>query len=206
MKYEIIEKPYWKRLDFSPENHLSFKEYSKANIELLNIEQEGIKITDYDDVRPLEYRGLGEYYEMENKERLNHNIGLTIDKNLEKMIAIKFELDENNDTLVNGISIDMKDNSSAKILIFYESKAEVKNYHNAYVKVNMGKNSNLELINLQNLNGLSYNFTQTDFITQEDSNLEYYDLELGSKLNAVSSKARLIGDRSNVLYTSISSR
>lgn len=200
IKYEEMKIPYWKRLDYKPEKYIEKKDFSIYNVEIINCNQYGISISEYSDERPLEYRGLGEFYEVENKQRLNHTFSINISKKIENMIAIIFKLDEDNDILVNGININMEENSEAKILVFYDSKDEKAHYHNAYLRVNSGKNSNLELINLQKLNGLSKNFTQTDFINQDDSKVKYYDLELGSGINAVASKARLIGDRANVLY------
>lgn len=200
MKYEEMIQPYWKRLDFKAESHIDKKEYKSSNVEMLNFVQKGISITKYNDERPEEYRGLGKYYEAENKSRINNSLSINIEGKLEKMIAIKFSLDADNDILVNGININMKENAEAKILIFYESKDAKAHYHNAYVRVNAEKNSKLEFINLQNLNGASKNFTETDFMVYDDANIEYYDLELGSGINAVASKSRLIGDRANVLY------
>ncbi|WP_156285963.1 Fe-S cluster assembly protein SufD [Oceanivirga salmonicida] len=200
MRYEEMKKPVWKRLEYTVVDTITKKEFSNENISLINIDKDGIILNKIDLERPAEYRGLGEYFEVENTQMLNHKLGITITKNIEDMIVIRYNLDKNNDILVNGISINVEENASAKILIYYDTKDESFCYHNGYIKVNAGKNSNLELITLQNMNGNSKNFTQTDFINREDSNVEYYDLELGSGVNAVASKSRLIGDRANMLY------
>lgn len=200
LRYEEIKKPYWKRLDYAPSKYLEKKEFKKENVSFLNLDQKGVSLAEYNEERPQEYRGLGEFYEAENKQRINHTVAINISDDVEKMIAIIFRLNSESDTLVNGININMKENSKAKILIFYESTTADAQYHNAYVRVNMGKNSDLQLINLQNLNGKSINMSQTDFVCDDDSKVEYYDLELGSGINAIAAKARLLGDRVNVLY------
>lgn len=201
MKYLELKKPHWKRLDYTVVDTIEKKEFSNKNILMTNINQKGISFIEVDLNRPEKYRGLGEYFEIENKERLNHKLGLNISGEIEDMIVIKYSLDKVNDTLVNVISINMEENSNAKILIYYDTKDnDINCYHNGYIKVNANKNSNLELITLQNMNGNSKNFTETDFINGEKSNIEYYDLELGSKVNAVASKARLVGDDANMLY------
>lgn len=199
-KYEEMKRPYWKRLDYTPSETIEQKEYILDNLKFLNMDQEGITITKYSDERPQPYRGLGEYYEVENKQRLNHSLSIDISKKTEKMIAIKFDISKASDTLINGININIKEDASAKILLLYESTDDSNNYHNGYVRVNLSDNSNLELINLQNLNGESKNLTQTDFVVNSNVNLEYYDLELGSKVNAVAAKARFLGENSNVLF------
>lgn len=199
LKYEKMQKPYFKRMDYKIEETIEQKQFSKANIQFINID-ENVEITESDKTRPLEYRGLGKYHEVENLERLNSDIGITVKSNCEKMMAIIYKLDKNNDTLINSLSIKLEENAKAKILVYYESDDDSFNYHNGYIKVEASNNSKLELINLQNLNKISKSFTQTDFLNYDDSNVEYYDLELGSKINVVASKSRLLGDRANMLY------
>lgn len=199
-KYENMPKPTWKRLQYTPTDTIAQKKYLKNNVTFLNLEQDGISIKEYIETRPTPYRGLGQYYETENISRLNHSINLTIEKEIPNMIAIKFDLNSVSDTLINGININLTKNSSAKILILYESSDNIAHYHNGYINVNLDDNAKLEFINLQNLNGNSKNFTQTDFIINNQTKLEYYDLELGSKINAVASKARFLGERSEVSF------
>lgn len=200
MRYIEMEKPYFKRLEYKVTETIEKKEFNASNIILKNI-NENISFDEIDLSRPQNYRGLGEYFEIENKELLNHSIGINIKKENEKMIILKYDFDEINDTLINGIHINLDNNARAKILIYYYSKTEKnKFYHNGYIKVNAGKNSNLELITLQNLNSLSKNFTETDFLLDDNANVEYYDLELGSSINLVASKTRLLGDNATMLY------
>lgn len=201
MNYLEMKKPYWKRMDYQVVDEIKQKEFDLANIHMQNTVQEGLIITNTPELlRPEPYRGLGEYFEAENMQRINNKMHIKITKNISEMVVIKYVLDSVNDTLINGIEIDMEENTSAKILIYYESADDSFGYHNGYLRVNAKKNSNLELINLQNLNGNSKNFTQTDFLNYDDSVVEYYDLELGAKINAVASKSRLIGDRANMLF------
>lgn len=200
MRYEEMKKPYWKRMDYAIDKHLVAKDFNSNNIEYINIEQDGISIVDTDNTRPEAYRGLGEYFEAENKQLSNSKIAINISKEIKDMIALVFNLDSINDQLVNTVEISLEENSSARVLISYKSKDSSKNYHNGYIRVKAGKNSKLEIINLQNLNANSLNFTETDFILDSDAKVEYYDLELGSKINAVASKARLIGDNTDMLY------
>lgn len=199
-KYELMEKPTWKRLQYTPNETIENTEYVLDNISFLNIKQEGINFEKYDESRPTAYRGLGEYYEAENMQRLNHSLNIHINSAIEKMIAIKFDLNKISNTLINGININLEKNAKARILLLFESSDEVSAYHNGYVKINLDDDSELELINLQNLNGKSKNFTQTDFILNNRVKLEYYDLELGSSLNAVASKARFLGEHSEALF------
>ncbi|MDK9580149.1 SufD family Fe-S cluster assembly protein [Sneathia sanguinegens] len=199
-KYEELQKPYWKRLKYAPTETIEQKEYNINNVTFLNMDQNGINISKYCEDRPEPYRGLGEYHEIENKQRLNNSLALNISSKLEKMIAIKFDFNNISDTLINGININMEKNSRAKLLIFYESADQNEHYHNGYIRVNLADNSELELINLQNLNGFSKNFTQTDFVLDNNVKLNYYDLELGAKINAVASKARFLGEGSEVLF------
>lgn len=198
--YETIKKPTWKRLEYTPSDIIEQKEYLIDNISFLNIDQEGINFDTYDDTRPTPYRGLGEYYELENISRLNHSLNLNITKEIENMIAIKFDLNKLSDTLINGININLSKNAKARILLLFESNDKISHYHNGYVRINLDDDSELELINLQNLNGQSKNFTQTDFVLNNRVKLEYYDLELGSKINAVAGKARFLGEGSDVIF------
>lgn len=201
MNYLEMKKPYWKRMKYQVTDEISQQEFSNFNITMQNINQEGIIISNETDLaRPKPYRGLGQYFEIENMQRLNHKLHIKINKNIENMIVIKYTLNKDNNILVNGIEIDMEEDAKAKILIYYESDDDSFGYHNGYLRVNAKDRSQLELINLQNLNGNSKNFTQTDFLNYNDTKIEYYDLELGSKINAVAAKSRLLGDRANMLF------
>ncbi len=199
-KYETIKKPTWKRLGYTPNETIEQKEYFSDNISFLNIDQKGINFGKYDDTRPTPYRGLGEYYELENTSRLNHSLNLNITEEIPNMIAIKFDLNKLSDTLINGININLSKGSKARILLLLESNDENSHYHNGYVRVNLDDDAELELINLQNLNGNSKNFTQTDFVLNNRIKLEYYDLELGGGINAVAAKSRFLGEGSEVLF------
>lgn len=74
------------------------------------------------------------------------------------------------------------------------------NYHNGLLKVYLRKNSNLELVTLQNLNENSKNFTQTDFKCELDSNVMYYRFKLGSSINYLCLKNKINGDNSTMTY------
>lgn len=156
MNYLEMKKPYWKRMKYQVTDEISQQEFSNFNITMQNINQEGIIISNETDLaRPKPYRGLGQYFEIENMQRLNHKLHIKINKNIENMIVIKYTLNKDNNILVNGIEIDMEEDAKAKILIYYESDDDSFGYHNGYLRVNAKDRSQLELINLQNLNGNS---------------------------------------------------
>lgn len=199
MIYEKLEKPYFKRLDYMVNQTIEKKDFNASNISLKNV-SENVSFDRIDLSRPENYRGLGEYFKVENETMSNHLIGINIQKDNDKMLILQYDFDKLNDTLVNGIHINIANNVQAKILVYYHSNTNKACYHNGYIKVNAGKNSNLELITLQNLNAESKNFTETDFLLDSGSNVKYYDLELGSGINMVASKTRLLGDNATMLY------
>lgn len=197
MKYLQMPAINFKRIKYEAQ-HIEFKEFNKDNIEFRNIHSD--QIVEFLDEYIEEYRGLGKFYELENEQLNNSSMGIKITKSSDDMMAIIFNLDENNTNLINRISIEIDENVSAKLLIYFKSDDKEVNYHNGLIKVYTRKNSNLELITLQNLNSNSKNFTQTDFKCENDSNVDYYDLELGANINCCASKTRLIGDNSKMNY------
>lgn len=197
MKYLNEVKPHFKRIDYTPE-YIEYMEYNKQNIEYRNLQS--FEITEFLDEHIEEYRGLGTFYNLENKDMNNNSMGIKITETKDKMIGLIYNLDDDNSSLINKLSIEISENVNAKILIYFKSNSKKMNYHNGLLKVYLRKNSNLELVTLQNLNENSKNFTQTDFKCELDSNVMYYDLELGSSINCCASKTRLIGDNSTMTY------
>lgn len=126
-----------------------------------------------------------------------HNAGYYIhipdDVHIEEPIYIEYDLDKNNDTLLDLHIIDIGENASANIIIHYKSLDESKVYKNSLLKVKAGKYAKLHLCRIQNLHTCGENYDFSDFNLDDHADISYDTVEFGAGVNIVSSTTYLNG-------------
>lgn len=126
-----------------------------------------------------------------------HNAGYYIhipdDVQIKDPIYIEYDLDQNNDTLLDLHIIDIGENASATIIIHYKSLDKSKVYKNSLLKVRAGKYANLHLSRIQNLHTCGENYDFSDFHLDDHADISYDTIEFGADINIVSSTTYLDG-------------
>lgn len=138
--------------------------------------------------------GLGAELEKQVIENTNQKISFEID-NDEKQA--RFYLDKKNINLVDQIQILAKENSKGKVTIIYESEKDVEVYHNGIIHLKACENAKLDIIIVNLINDISYNFLSIENELDKNANITYTVIDLGSKQSISNYYTNLIGDESN---------
>lgn len=134
----------------------------------------------------------------------NQIIYLDINKKIEKPIVIEFELDKEQNVLIDQVIINAKEDTKANIIIKYKSKNEdEEGYHNGICKVIAEKNSNIKVTILNLLNGKTQNYYSMDNTLEASSNLEYIIADLGGEKTITNYYSMLNGENSNNFINTI---
>ncbi len=204
-KYSSLDKPNWKRVGYKYEDPEGFKVFNNTVIK--NEGQEGVtikKLNDsLDDLERLksdnEY-GLGEFFKQQNNTFYNEGRYIKI-KERQKVAApiyISYNMNGENNFLVDYNIIEVEDFAKAVIIITYNSEDESKGYHNGIIRVVAGRNSEVKLIKIQTLNTNTVNFESSKIEALGQGKAEYYSVELGGKVNGISHKSYLLEDAAEV--------
>lgn len=128
----------------------------------------------------------------------NQTLYINIDKELKKPIFIDFELDDNQDVLVDNIMIDAKENTKASIILKYKTKNEIfKAFHNGVCNVIAKANSDITVTILNLLNKQSENYYSMNNKVEENANLQYIIADFGGCRTVTNYYSNLAGNTSN---------
>ena len=93
-------------------------------------------------------------------EQLNNgncNLTFTLNKEVKEPIVIEFNLDEEQDVLVDNIFIEAEENSRANIILKYTTENEnIRAYHNGVCNIKAKANSNITVTVLNLLNKILF--------------------------------------------------
>ena len=89
-------------------------------------------------------------------------------------------------------------NEGKYLKIAYDSEDDTPVYHNGIIKVFTGRNAEVKIIKIQTLNTKSSNFESSKIETLGQGKTQYYSVELGGKINAISHKSYLEEDSAEV--------
>lgn len=137
--------------------------------------------------------GLGEALTKEAQEKGNQKIKLVMDNEEEKS-EINFKFDENNLNLIDNIQIIAEENTSSIVTIKYNSKKDIKCYHNGIINVLAKKNSKIHVIIVNFINEVSNNFIAIQNALEENSNVKYTIIDFGGKNSITNYYSNLKGD------------
>ena len=145
--------------------------------------------------------GLGNFLEEQVRNNYNQKICFEIDKE-DKQVDFKY--DKENLNLVDNIQIVAKENSNATITIKYESEKDVSCYHNSIIDVVANENAKLDIIIVNLINDLSYNFIAIQNVLKENANVTYTIIDFGGKISITNYYSNLLGRTSkndiNTIY------
>ena len=207
-EYSKLAKPVWKRVNFKveePENYSEFK-----NKEIINGVQEGLFIKETEDFSSLpeemkeytssEKYGLNDFFNRQVFSFYNQCTYIKIDPKtkLSDVIYVNYNFNKENNFLIDHNIIDAGEFSEGTVIISYNSGDNSENYHNGLIKIIAGANSKIKVIKIQNMNLESYNFEGSKSEVYGNSELLFYSVEMGARMNAVSNRSYLKEDGAKI--------
>jgi len=144
--------------------------------------------------------GLGDFFKKQNFAFYNEGKYLKIKerKTVEKPIYLNYRANKENNFLVDYNVIEVEDFAKVTVIITYDSEDDTPVYHNGIIKVFTGRNAEVKIIKIQTLNTSSSNFESSKIETLGQGKTQYYSVELGGKINAISHKSYLEEDSAEV--------
>ena len=128
----------------------------------------------------------------------NQEIYINIDKQLVSPIIVDFELDDEQNVLVDNVVIRVEEGIDATVILKYRTQNEaVKAFHNGACTVKAKANSNVRVIILNLLNQNSENYYSMNNKVEENANLEYVIADFGGSKTVTNYYSNLVGNTSN---------
>lgn len=150
--------------------------------------------------KDLEY-GIGSEINKENRDFRNYSLYRNL-SGINKTETIDLKMDQANNTLLSGVDINLKENSSASFLINAFGSGE-NLYINSQIRVNLNKASKAKIVIVTNLPEKSKNLLSFTSIIGEDAFLDISYIELGNDYSLVNIKNILKGDRAKLVEEGI---
>ena len=162
------------------------------NVEIVN---NSTKVSIENEKTPVELKyGLGESLTTEVEKNSNQNYKITIDSKTNKETLINFDLDKNNASLVENIDITANEDTTATLIIKYETLNEIISYHNGIIKLNAKHNSKINIIIVNLLSDKSNNFLSIESKIEKDANVNYIIVDFGGENTVTNYYSNLAGD------------
>lgn len=185
-----------------------YKSYDKEYIKPLeNQDYSFIKTTHSSIHSSLLNDKFGVSEELVNEAMENFNSGFTFKVKAGVKISdsklINFNMDADNHELIDYNIIILEENSVANLVINYSSSKEVQGYHNGVTKILVKKGAKLNLISVQDFNDESLNINSIVSSLEEDAEINFIPMELGSKNSITNYRSSLLGDTSRSYLNSI---
>lgn len=169
-------------------------------LEIIN-DNSKIKIENKPETKSLVY-GLGKELTNQVINESNAKIRLIVDSKRNEESIFNFNLDEQNQNLIENIEIVANEGTKASLIFNIESKGIFRNYHNGIIKLLAKKNSNIHVIITNFLNDKSYNFLSIENEFEEEAQVQYTIIDFGGKMSATNYYSNEIGNNSkNTLHT-----
>lgn len=183
------------------------KEFRNINI---NHKENGITIKKFDDENQLPMNkefiyGVNKDLISEGEKDFNVGYIITIEKgiNIKEPVIIEFNMDKENDKLIDNIFINCEENSKANIIIKYTSLDDSVGYHNGICKIFSKKNSEVKVVKVNLLNNNTLNFDSNVSDIQNEGKVEFIEIDLGSKYSITNYHGDLIGEKSESSLSSL---
>lgn len=128
----------------------------------------------------------------------NQEIYINVDKQLVSPIIVDFELDDEQNVLIDNVVIHVEEGIEATVILKYRTQNEaVKAFHNGACTVKAKANSNVKVIILNLLNQNSENYYSMNNKVEENANLEYIIADFGGTRTVTNYYSNLVGNTSN---------
>lgn len=142
---------------------------------------------------------------IEGEEDFNVGYIVTIEKGtrLEEPVVIEFNMDKENDNLIDNIVVNCEENTKANIIMKYKSLDDSVGYHNGICKIFSKKNSEVKIIKVNLLNNNTVNFDSNISDIQNEGNVEFIEIDLGGKYSITNYHGDLIGEKAESSLSSL---
>ena len=175
------------------------------NVDIIK-ESENIAISSDTKNTELTY-GLGNYWTNLVNEKSNCKLKIIAQDKKENKNQINFNLNEENRTLFENIEIELKENSKSTIILKYETENNEEYLHNGIIKVLAKENSELNIIIVNLINMNSNNFLAIENILEKNAQVNYTIIDFGGKNSITNYYSNLIGEKAdnnlNTIYLGI---
>lgn len=101
--------------------------------------------------------------------------------NIEKPIRIDYEMDKENDIVIDNNVIVASENSKATIVIDYYTVDEVDAFHNGTMKIYAKSGASITVVKVQRMNDSSNHFDSNLAIVEAGAEVNFIQVEFGSK-------------------------
>ena len=125
----------------------------------------------------------------------------TKENSLNKIVSL--ELNEENNQLVDIIKIKAEENSTLNLALDYFSKADVKGFRHTIIEVEAEENSNVKIFLSQRFSLDILSIQSVYYKVKKNANVEFIQVDLGSKENYLSYIGELAEKEANVSINSI---
>lgn len=125
----------------------------------------------------------------------------TKENSLNKVISL--ELNEENNQLVDIIKIKAEENSTLNLALDYFSKEDVKGFRHTIIEVEAKENSNVKIFLSQRFSLDILSIQSVYYKVKKNANVEFIQVDLGSKENYLSYIGELVEKEANVSINSI---
>ena len=158
----------------------------------------GSKITVTENVSKVQLKyGLEENLTKQVNENSNFKANITIDSKTHKEAEIDFDINKTNQNLIGNIEITANEGTKSTIILKYETKKNVKAFHNSIIRTNAKKNAILNIVIVNFINELSNNFIAIQNEIEENAKINYYIIDFGGKNSITNYFSNLLGDNSD---------
>ena len=125
----------------------------------------------------------------------------TKENSLNRIVSL--ELNEENNQLVDIIKIKAEENSTLNLVLDYFSKADVKGFRHTIIEVEAEENSNVKIFISQRFSLDILSIQSVYYKVKKNANVEFIQVDLGSKENYLSYIGELAEKEANVSINSI---
>lgn len=125
----------------------------------------------------------------------------TKENSLNKIVSL--ELNEENNQIVDIIKIKAEENSTLNLALDYFSKEDVKGFRHTIIEVEAEENSNVKIFISQRFSLDILSIQSVYYKVKKNANVEFIQVDLGSKENYLSYIGELVEKEANVSINSI---
>lgn len=193
-RFEKNDKVYFKRINHIVDgisNFLPFDSVKEAKIKKDNIENDDIFYNMLDDTLGFSKKIMDEIMEYNN---YSARFVIKEDDYEQKLLVFDFDKDLQ---LLDKLLIEVEKGASFNLLIVY--KGNKKAYHNGVLKLIAKNDSRVKITILDFLEKNSENYHNISLDAHSNAKIEYYEARFGNYMSAISCRANLIGDNSEIL-------
>lgn len=140
-----------------------------------------------------------------NKDKLKYGVGLNLEKNKNLEIKCKnsgvlkleFNFNSSNINLTENIFINAEKKAKIRIIVKYVGNENLKFFHNGIIKIVANDEAYVDVVVVNLLNNLSYNFLSIENLLNEKSNVNYTIVDFGGKASITNWYSNLKGQDCN---------